>query len=230
MTIQANNVCKSFIVGGEQIRVLTNTCFVLERGKRAAIIGRSGSGKSTLLSLLGGLDTCDQGEIWLDGQPLHTMGQRALTEIRNNKLGFVYQMHYLLSDLTAVENVALPLYLAKDTVKNIASRASTMLKKVGLSRRLQHTPAQLSGGERQRVAIARALVNNPSCVLLDEPTGNLDAQAAADIEELLVELTFSQNTSFVLVTHDLQIAKRMDEVHELKQGVLTQVAVDKMSK
>lgn len=221
--LQCDNLCKRYQEGSVQTDVLHNVSFSVGEGEMMAIVGSSGSGKSTLLHLLGGLDTPTSGDVIFNGQPMSKLSSAAKAELRNQKLGFIYQFHHLLPDFTALENVAMPLLIGKKKPAEINSRALEMLKAVGLDHRANHRPSELSGGERQRVAIARALVNNPRLVLADEPTGNLDARNADSIFQLLGELNRLQGTAFLVVTHDLQLAKRMSRQLEMRDGVLTRV-------
>ena len=219
--LQCDNLCKRYQEGNVQTDVLHNVSFSIGEGEMMAIVGTSGSGKSTLLHLLGGLDTPTTGDVIFSGQPMSKLSSAAKAELRNQKLGFIYQFHHLLPDFTALENVAMPLLIGKKKTAEITTRALEMLKAVGLEHRASHRPSQLSGGERQRVAIARALVNNPRLVLADEPTGNLDAKNADSIFKLLGELNQSQGTAFLVVTHDLQLAKRMGRQLEMRDGHLS---------
>ncbi|MFH7826543.1 lipoprotein-releasing ABC transporter ATP-binding protein LolD [Kluyvera chengduensis] len=219
--LQCDNLCKRYQEGTVQTDVLHNVSFSIGEGEMMAIVGTSGSGKSTLLHLLGGLDTPTSGDVIFSGQPMSKLSAAAKAELRNQKLGFIYQFHHLLPDFTALENVAMPLLIGKKKAAEINTRALEMLKAVGLEHRAHHRPSELSGGERQRVAIARALVNNPRLVLADEPTGNLDAKNADSIFKLLGELNQSQGTAFLVVTHDLQLAKRMGRQLEMRDGHLS---------
>ncbi|MFP5596420.1 lipoprotein-releasing ABC transporter ATP-binding protein LolD [Kluyvera sp. 142486] len=219
--LQCDNLCKRYQEGNVQTDVLHNVSFSIGEGEMMAIVGTSGSGKSTLLHLLGGLDTPTTGDVIFSGQPMSKLSAAAKAELRNQKLGFIYQFHHLLPDFTALENVAMPLLIGKKKTAEINTRALEMLKAVGLEHRAHHRPSELSGGERQRVAIARALVNNPRLVLADEPTGNLDAKNADSIFKLLGELNQSQGTAFLVVTHDLQLAKRMGRQLEMRDGHLS---------
>lgn len=219
--LQCDNLCKRYQEGSVQTDVLHNVSFSVGEGEMMAIVGSSGSGKSTLLHLLGGLDTPTSGDVIFNGQPMSKLSSAAKAELRYQKLGFIYQFHHLLPDFTALENVAMPLLIGKKKPAEINSRALEMLKAVGLEHRANHRPSELSGGERQRVAIARALVNNPRLVLADEPTGNLDARNADSIFQLLGELNRLQGTAFLVVTHDLQLAKRMSRQLEMRDGRLT---------
>jgi lipoprotein-releasing system ATP-binding protein len=214
-------VNKSFKDGDNNVLVLQNINLAINTGEKIAIMGASGSGKSTLLHLLGGLDSVTQGEISITGKKLSTLSQRSLSKLRGLKLGFVYQFHHLLPELSAEENVAFPVALAGASITQAKIRARELLKQVELSHRLTHRPAQLSGGERQRVAIARALVNRPLCMLADEPTGNLDRQNATQIHALINKLNRELGTSFLIVTHDQSWSEEMHRVLTLVDGKLS---------
>jgi lipoprotein-releasing system ATP-binding protein len=218
--IHCRHLGKVFDEGAGKVSVLEDVSLAIDRGSCTAIMGRSGAGKSTLLHLLGGLDTPSHGEVYLKGQNLNQVNDYQRGLLRNRMLGFVYQFHHLLPEFTALENVAMPLMLRRDSLETIRSRAAMMLERVGLQQRLQHKPGQLSGGERQRVAIARALVTEPDCVLADEPTGNLDRDNAANIMDLINELNRETQVSFVIVTHEATLAERMDRVLVLEGGRL----------
>jgi len=221
--LSCRNLGKSYEEGPESVQVLSGLNLELHPGERVAIVGSSGSGKSTLLNLLGGLDTPTQGSVWLAGEELSALGERARGLLRNRALGFVYQFHYLLAEFTALENACMPLLIGKTPISEARERAEALLKRVGLGHRLNHKPAELSGGERQRVAIARALVNRPGLVMLDEPTGNLDHHTAQGIQELMRELSSHSQTAFLVVTHDLNLARQMDRVLSLEDGHLVAI-------
>jgi len=222
LLLQCDNLCKTYQEGKMHTDVLRDVSFAMQPGEMMAIVGTSGSGKSTLLHLLGGLDSPTSGEVIFKGKSLNAMSSSAKSELRNRELGFIYQFHHLLPDFTALENVAMPLLIGKKTSAEVQERAMAMLEAVGLQHRSNHRPSELSGGERQRVAIARALVNNPSLVLADEPTGNLDQRNADSIFELLGELNVRQGTAFLVVTHDLHLANRLTRQLEMRDGKLQQ--------
>lgn len=211
---------KSFLSGQEILPVLEGLSFSLEAGKTALITGESGSGKSTFLSILGGLDTCESGEIRVDGENIASYPEEALSRYRKDKVGFIFQFHHLMKDFTALENVFLPLYLAGNTKKSSQSAAMSWLEEVGLTDRRNHFPAQLSGGERQRLAVARALVKEPVLLLADEPTGNLDERNSRQVEELLFRLVKEKQKTLVLVTHDPFLAGKGDYHYHLEMGSL----------
>ena len=218
--IACQNVAKYFDDGASKLEVLKDVNLSVAKGEQIAIIGASGEGKSTLLHLLGGLDKPSRGEITLDGQALQNLSERALSKRRNEKLGFIYQFHHLLPEFTALENVAMPLLIRGTKPKIAKATAREVLSAVGLEKRLQHKPSQLSGGERQRTAVARALVTEPQCILADEPTGNLDHHTAEQVYETMMTLNRELGTSFIVVTHDKQLASRMDRVLTLQGGEL----------
>ncbi len=213
---------KTYQEGTLSTQVLKNVSFSMGRGEMMAIVGSSGSGKSTLLHLLGGLDTPSEGNVIFRGQHINQLTSDERAAIRNKDLGFIYQFHHLLPDFTALENVAMPLLIGGIAKETAFSKATEMLEAVGLAHRAGHRPSELSGGERQRVAIARALVNEPALVLADEPTGNLDLRNADAIFELLGELNRTQRTAFLVVTHDMTLARRLSRQLEMRDGHLQQ--------
>lgn len=220
MVIEARGIYRGFRQGPKRVQVLQDVSLQVPAGTSMAIVGASGAGKSTLLHILGGLDKPDEGEVFVDGRSIWKMNDRERSDLRNSRMGFIYQFHHLLPEFTALENVAMPLLIRGETTAVATKRAADLLEKVGLDQRMDHKPGELSGGERQRAAVARALVGNPGCILGDEPTGNLDERIANQVFDQLLELNTELNTSLILVTHDMQLAAKMNQRFELHLGSL----------
>ncbi|WP_020409722.1 ABC transporter ATP-binding protein [Hahella ganghwensis] len=228
LVLSCQNVRKSYVQGKETIDILRGIDLDVVAGETLAIVGASGSGKSTLLNILGALDAPTSGEVSIAGQKAASLKEKAKAKLRNAHVGFVYQFHHLLPEFTALENVAMPLVIKGESPARAQKEAATWLERVGLGHRLSHKPGQLSGGERQRVAIARAIAPRPSCVLMDEPTGNLDPESADSVQALLWELVKDNQTAFVLVTHDPALAREMSKSYRLQDGHLIR-EVDSLS-
>ena len=218
--LSCQNITKFYQEGTQQTEVLKQVSFSMQPSELVAIVGSSGSGKSTLLHTLGGLDQPSSGEVFIKGQSLQQMTPNALAKLRNQYLGFVYQFHHLMADFTALENVMMPILIGQQNKTEAQDRAEQILSAVGLQHRISHRPSALSGGERQRVAIASALVNNPALVLADEPTGNLDHKTTESIFELIQQLNQEKQIAFLLVTHDLNLAEKLNRRLIMQDGVL----------
>jgi lipoprotein-releasing system ATP-binding protein len=219
--LQCRQLTKRYDQGGLDVEVLKGVNLSIGVGERVAIMGASGSGKSTLLHLLGGLEKASGGEVVLDGVNLNKVNATRLAKLRNKSLGFIYQSHHLLGEFTVLENVAIPLLIGGQSVKQASVRATELLKRVGLGHRIEHKPGELSGGERQRATVARALINKPCVILADEPTGNLDSKTANQVYQLMLELNQELNVSFLVVTHDHDLAAKMGKVLHMEDGVIT---------
>lgn len=218
--LQCSQLTKRYEQGDLNVDVLKGVSLEVRAGERVAIMGASGSGKSTLMHLLGGLERPTSGSVMLDGYDLAKVSSIQQGRLRNQSLGFIYQFHHLLGEFTILENVAMPLLIGNKSVADAQQQSAEVLKRVGLGHRLQHKPGELSGGERQRAAIARALINTPKCVLADEPTGNLDSKTADQIYNLMLELNQEMQVSFLVVTHDPDLAARMDRVLHMEDGLI----------
>ncbi|MCR5045095.1 MAG: ABC transporter ATP-binding protein [Treponema sp.] len=220
--VRIENLTKNYVSQSETLNVLKGVNLVVQKGERVCVIGESGNGKSTLLNVLGGIDEASGGLVKAGDYELTKMTEDQLTEYRSTFVGLIFQFHYLLKDFTALENIFLPAYMAGVSKASAMDKAKKLLADVGLSERAGHLPSQLSGGERQRIAVARALVNDPQLILADEPTGNLDPANAAMIGDLLFDMTRRYNKSLLLVTHDMNLARKGDRLLEMKDGVLNQ--------
>jgi lipoprotein-releasing system ATP-binding protein len=218
--LQCQGLTMRYNQGGLDVEVLKGVDLNIGVGERVAIMGASGSGKSTLLHLLGGLERPTSGKVILNGTDLNDVGGAKLAKLRNSSLGFIYQFHHLLGEFTVLENVAMPLLIAGQSVAEARHDATRLLQRVGLGHRVEHKPGEISGGERQRAAVARALINKPSVVLADEPTGNLDSKTAEDVFQLMLELNQELNVSFLIVTHDYELAGKMGRVLHMEDGVI----------
>lgn len=218
--LECRNLTKRYVQGELNVEVLKGVNLQIYAGQRVAIMGASGSGKSTLMHLLGGLEKPSTGQVILDGHDLNKVSTAKLGQLRNSGLGFIYQFHHLLGEFTVLENVAMPLLIGDKSIKQAQQLATQLLKRVGLGHRILHKPGELSGGERQRAAVARALINQPRCVLADEPTGNLDSKTAEQIYQLMLELNQELEVSFLVVTHDPILAGRMDHVLHMEDGLI----------
>lgn len=219
--LSCRGLSKTFDDGASKVNVLNGIDLTVNHGERAAIVGASGSGKSTLLHLLGGLDQPTSGEVQVQGQAMHKLGDAERGRLRNRAIGFVYQFHHLLPEFTALENVAMPLLIRRGNVAQAREQAKKLLDRVGLADRLTHKPGELSGGERQRAAVARALITQPAVLLADEPTGNLDAHAGDVVYELMLELNAEIGTALLVVTHDTTLAAKMDATYSLQKSRLS---------
>jgi lipoprotein-releasing system ATP-binding protein len=224
LVIDCEKVTRTYREGPEELTIFSDISLQVAAGETVAIVGSSGAGKTTLLNLLGGLDKPSSGHIEICGEDIHRLSEAGRARFRSRNLGFVYQFHHLLPEFSALENVMMPCVLGKDSVRKAEQKARAMLESVGLSERLSHKPGELSGGERQRVAIARALVNEPGCVLMDEPTGNLDEQTGEGVRQLIESLRDRLGIAFVMVTHDRAMAESLGRVMRLEQGRLQQVS------
>lgn len=224
LVIDCRQVTRTYTQGPEKLTIFSDISLEVTAGETVAIVGSSGAGKTTLLNLLGGLDKPSTGQISICGKDIHRLSEAGRARFRNRHLGFVYQFHHLLPEFTALENVMMPCALGGVSINDARSRAQSILQRVGLAERLEHKPGELSGGERQRVAIARALVNEPDCVLMDEPTGNLDEHTGEGVRALIESLRDQLGIAFVMVTHDMKMARSLGRVLRLEQGRLVQEA------
>jgi len=221
IVLEAEKLCKSYAeADGGRLNVLVDVSLTVRSGEKVAIVGASGSGKSSLLHLLGGLDTPTSGQVYINEKNLSRMKEKERCRIRNNYLGFVYQFHHLLPEFSAQENVAMPALVRGTAPSQALSKAAMLLDKVGMTRRVHHKPSELSGGERQRAAIARAVINEPRCICADEPTGNLDRATANQVVQVLMRLNNEFGTSLIVVTHDMDLARKMDTIYTIENGQL----------
>ncbi|MFZ4504262.1 MAG: lipoprotein-releasing ABC transporter ATP-binding protein LolD [Methylococcaceae bacterium] len=220
MILECRQLTKRYQQGVLDVDVLKGVNFSLAAGERVAIMGASGSGKSTLLHLLGGLDKPTQGDVFLKGVNLNQVNATKLAKLRNQALGFIYQSHHLLGEFTVLENVAMPLLIANQSIKQAKLEAEQLLERVGLGHRIGHKPGELSGGERQRAAVARALINRPAVILADEPTGNLDSKTAEQVYQLMLELNQELQVSLLVVTHDHDLAQKLGKVWHMEDGLI----------
>ncbi|MFV9614347.1 MAG: lipoprotein-releasing ABC transporter ATP-binding protein LolD [Gammaproteobacteria bacterium] len=219
--LRAINIAKDYNDGiRNDLHVLNDISFTLDHAETSAIVGTSGSGKTTLLNILGGLDNPTSGQVLLNDMDVHKLSEKKRCTVRNEHFGFIYQFHHLLPEFTALENVAMPLLIKGGSVEQALQEAEKVLDEVGLKKRINHKPSELSGGERQRAAIARALIHRPDCIFADEPTGNLDRKNAEQAIDLIINLNKEYSTALIIVTHDLNIAERMNTVYTLEDGVL----------
>jgi len=221
IVMEAVDLCMTFNEGGgSQLEILKNINLTVKAGEKVAIVGASGSGKSTLLHLLGGLDKPTSGQVFIDEKDLVRISEKERCRVRNNYMGFVYQFHHLLAEFSAEENVAMPALIRGTSPSQAINKAGMLLDKVGMTRRRYHKPAELSGGERQRAAIARAVINEPRCICADEPTGNLDKATAEQVIQVLLRLNKEFGTSLIVVTHDMELARKMDTIYTIDNGHL----------
>jgi len=221
IVMEAVNLCMTFKEGGgSRLEILKNINLTVKAGEKVAIVGASGSGKSTLLHLLGGLDKPTSGQVFIDEKDLVQISEKERCRVRNNYMGFVYQFHHLLAEFSAEENVAMPALIRGTSPSQAINKAGMLLDKVGMTRRRYHKPAELSGGERQRAAIARAVINEPRCICADEPTGNLDKATAEQVMQVLLRLNKEFGTSLIVVTHDMELARKMDTIYTIENGHL----------
>ena len=218
--LELKNIHKNFRLGEDDIEVLDGIEISIEQGETFAIVGPSGSGKTTLLQIIGLLDSPTRGELYVRGESSEDLNDKSKSRLRNEFFGFIYQFHHLMNEFTALENTMMPLLIRNQTTKEASAKAQDLLIRIGLEHRVNHKPHELSGGECQRVAVARALVTSPSLILADEPTGNLDPETADRVFDSFLDLNRSLNTSLIMVTHNRELAKRMDKVYELNFGKL----------